>query len=624
MQKKPSPFSRHLWLMMGISGVLLLAFAAYAWSEKQIERVHGQQHLSFLLTEELRQSSDDLTRMARTYVVTGDLRYKKYYQSILDIRDGREPRPLANPVHDEDFVILGRTRPGVGGGLRIPLLSLMHQAGFDEAELRLLTQAKAHSDALTSTEFAAMALIEANGIQDADRSAAARQMLHDRAYHQAKASVMQPIRTIETLMEKRTADAMQMAEQQASILRIVFAALTGALLFALWRIHRALNATLGGSLDEVCAHIAHMGQGDFSSTIAVPPAHEHSVLGWLARTQANLRQLDQERQQAEKELRDNEKLFRAIAETSPLAIYMSTGVEQTGRYVNQTFTRLFGYTMQEISSVAEWWPRAYPDVHYRQGIMDEWQRRVAHVVQTHGTIEPMDVVVTCKDGSRKNISWGLVSVGDQNWAFGLDLTARIQAEEQVRQLAFHDPLTLLPNRRLLNDRLGLAMAASKRSGYPGALIFLDLDHFKPLNDTHGHDVGDLLLVDAAGRIQRCVRDMDTVARFGGDEFVVMISELGADPARSSAQARLIAEKIRASLAQPYRLTLHREALPDTTVEHRCTASIGVILFTHKDSNPEKVITRADIAMYQAKNAGGNQVYVDEAQPPEATASPAAR
>ena len=128
-----------------------------------------------------------------------------------------------------------------------------------------------------------------------------------------------------------------------------------------------------------------------------------------------------------------------------------------------------------------------------------------------------------------------------------DITERKQLEDQVRQLAFHDVVTKLPNRRLLHDRLSQSMAASARSGCHGAVMFLDLDNFKRLNDSHGHTVGDLLLIEVAERLKSCVREMDTVARFGGDEFVVMISELALDKAASVQEARGIAEKIRSAL-----------------------------------------------------------------------------
>lgn len=188
-----------------------------------------------------------------------------------------------------------------------------------------------------------------------------------------------------------------------------------------------------------------------------------------------------------------------------------------------------------------------------------------------------------------------------------DITERKQAEEQIRSLAFYDALTHLPNRRLLHDRLMQAMAASKRNGLYGALMFLDLDNFKPLNDMHGHDVGDLLLVEAAHRIASCVREMDTVARFGGDEFVVMLSELDGGNAESAKQANIVAEKIRATLAEPYMLKFRQEGNTEATIEHYCTASIGVVLFIDHEASPEDTLKWADIAMYRAKEGGRNRV-----------------
>ncbi|MBE0625181.1 MAG: diguanylate cyclase [Burkholderiales bacterium] len=188
-----------------------------------------------------------------------------------------------------------------------------------------------------------------------------------------------------------------------------------------------------------------------------------------------------------------------------------------------------------------------------------------------------------------------------------DITERKQMEAQIRQLAFHDTLTNLPNRRLLNDRLGQTMAACKRSGGHGAMMFLDLDNFKLLNDTHGHEVGDSLLIAAADRLKSCVREIDTVARFGGDEFVVMLSDLNADRSESTAQAGVIAEKIRAALARPYVLQVRREGEAETTVEHQCTASIGVAMFGKHDTSAEDILKWADRAMYRAKDAGLNSI-----------------
>lgn len=195
----------------------------------------------------------------------------------------------------------------------------------------------------------------------------------------------------------------------------------------------------------------------------------------------------------------------------------------------------------------------------------------------------------------------------QFFVFIHDITKRKRAEQEVHTLAFYDALTGLPNRRLLNDRVKTAIAAGKRSGRYGAVMFLDLDNFKPLNDTYGHDAGDLLLVEVAQRLTRCVRETDTVARFGGDEFVVILGELDADKAESTAQAGIIAEKICAALAEPYALKHQREGSAETTIGHRCTSSIGVALFVNHEASAEEILKYADMAMYQAKEGGRNLI-----------------
>ena len=184
----------------------------------------------------------------------------------------------------------------------------------------------------------------------------------------------------------------------------------------------------------------------------------------------------------------------------------------------------------------------------------------------------------------------LLAVG----AIAFDITARKQAELQIRNLAYFDPLTGLPNRRMLLDRLHQALAGSARHGGHGAVFFLDLDHFKALNDTLGHDHGDLLLAEVARRLLACVRGEDTVARIGGDEFVVMTVGLAPDARTAAAQAAVVGEKILVAVGRPAQLGRH---------SHTVTPSVGVCLFQGRAVAQEEVIKRADVAMYQAKAAG---------------------
>jgi len=177
-----------------------------------------------------------------------------------------------------------------------------------------------------------------------------------------------------------------------------------------------------------------------------------------------------------------------------------------------------------------------------------------------------------------------------------DITEKRRADETIRNLAYYDPLTELPNRRLLRDRLLQAMNSSASTGRFAAIMFIDLDNFKELNDTRGHDVGDLLLVEVAGRLSAGVRTSDTVARQGGDEFVIIVCNLDVDAVVAMQQVAAIAEDIRASLNRPFFLSGH---------EHHSTPSIGINVFIGHEQPIDELLKRADAAMYQAKRSGRN-------------------
>lgn len=179
-----------------------------------------------------------------------------------------------------------------------------------------------------------------------------------------------------------------------------------------------------------------------------------------------------------------------------------------------------------------------------------------------------------------------------------DITEHKEAEEKIYHLAFFDPLTDLPNRRLLIDRIRQALAASQRNRQYGAVIFLDLDHFKMLNDTKGHDLGDQLLIQTARRLSAGVRESDTVARLGGDEFVIVMQELGEEAGNAAAVVETVAQKLRESINRPYDLDGY---------QHRLTASFGVTLFLEKEPGVEVLLKQADMALYEAKGAGRDAI-----------------
>jgi len=181
-----------------------------------------------------------------------------------------------------------------------------------------------------------------------------------------------------------------------------------------------------------------------------------------------------------------------------------------------------------------------------------------------------------------------------------DITARHRSENEIRNLAYFDPLTRLPNRRLLMDRLSHAMTSSNRSREYGALMILDLDHFKSINDTQGHDVGDRLLVEAAQRLTACLRQEDTVCRLGGDEYVVLLEGLSDSESIAASKAEAIAEKMRTAVNLPY-------DLGGSETEYFSTTSIGLTLFCGQEISAEVLLKQADVALYQAKDAGRNAV-----------------
>ncbi|MBK1620365.1 hypothetical protein CKO42_18355 [Lamprobacter modestohalophilus] len=218
------------------------------------------------------------------------------------------------------------------------------------------------------------------------------------------------------------------------------------------------------------------------------------------------------------------------------------------------------------------------------------------------TILNKEVDIECIDGSAKTILTSAVPIQDNDGGIvgavilNQDISARKVAENQIKQLAFFDALTHLPNRRLLLDRLNHALATIRRDGHHGALLFIDLDHFKDLNDSLGHDMGDNLLQQVAERLMQNVRARDTVARLGGDEFVVVLEGLSDEADQAAQQTRTVAEKVQQALTEPYQLG---------EKPHHVSPSIGATLIEPADASVDELLKRADLAMYQAKDAGRN-------------------
>jgi diguanylate cyclase (GGDEF)-like protein/PAS domain S-box-containing protein len=295
-----------------------------------------------------------------------------------------------------------------------------------------------------------------------------------------------------------------------------------------------------------------------------------------------------ERKRAEAELR-----IAATAFESQEGMFVTDAATSILR-VNQAFTDITGFHAADVVRQAPRMllsgrhdPAFYAGMWKDVARTGEWRGEVWNLHES-GRVYPAWLTITAVKDNDGSVTHHVGTL--------IDITQRKSAEADIEQLAFYDPMTRLPNRRLLLDRLQQALAARARSQRRGALLFIDLDDFKSLNDTMGHDAGDLLLQQVAQRLLACVRACDTVARLGGDEFVVMLGDLSANPRDAANQAELVGEKILLALTPPFTLAGH---------EHHGTGCIGVTLFSDQREIGEDLLKRADLALYRAKAVGRN-------------------
>jgi len=302
-----------------------------------------------------------------------------------------------------------------------------------------------------------------------------------------------------------------------------------------------------------------------------------------------------ERKRMQDELRSNEKRQRDMLQRLPVGVCL---VRPDGRMTdrNDYFVQITGYTEEDTPTSVQWWEKAYPDPEYRQRSHVRWMAARRKTVAEGMPIPPTEYTIRCKNGEERSVDVAGAMVGEDLLVTLIDLTQRKAAEEKINTLAFYDMLTHLPNRRLLVDRLQQALATSSRHQRCGALLVLDLDNFKALNDTRGHDKGDALLLQVAARLTGCVHADDTVARPGGDEFAVLLEDLGDTPEEAAAQGEEAGQKILASLREPY--LIDGEA-------HHSTMSIGITVFFGGTDTVDELFKRSELAMYQAKAAGRN-------------------
>ncbi|ANB52141.1 MULTISPECIES: methyl-accepting chemotaxis protein [Aeromonas] len=335
-QNKPA-FQLNLLLSVITLILLSLVFFAYSWAGKQLEESYRQQYVSYLLADELRQSSDDLTRLGRTYVITKDPAYEQQYMRILAIRNGEQPRPDGYNRIYWDFVAANGQNPRPDSNVRRGLIDLMKDAGFTDGELAKLNEAKNNSDALVNTEVAAFKLVQQSDGDPVANQQKAIAMMHDKAYHQNKGRIMSPIDDFYVMMEQRNHEAVESAIANTDMLRYLFIALGLVLMFFLWRTYRSLLDLVGTSVEQLKTDLHMMAEGDFSRPIKVPAGSKESLIGLLGGMQTTLKGIIA-------------KVSHSTEELSHSADSIAQIAEQTAQFATdqQTSTQTMAAAIEEL------------------------------------------------------------------------------------------------------------------------------------------------------------------------------------------------------------------------------------------------------------------------------------
>lgn len=355
-----------------------------------------------------------------------------------------------------------------------------------------------------------------------------------------------------------------------------------------------------------------MGLGEISFTAYVSPSDFQNIFGHVFKLVAyallfratflvSIREPFVAVRESESRLRESELRIRMLSNNLPNCVVYQLVREQDGvtrfTYISETVEQINGVRVEDVLRD--------PLVLYGQIFAEDLLHLVSAEQHSAERLEVFDATVRLRrnDGC---VRWVQLNSAPHRLEDGrivwdgveLDITERKLAEEQIHQLAFYDELTQLPNRRLLIDRLQRALTVSARNGQYGAVLFLDLDHFKTINDTKGHGVGDMLLHQVAQRLRTCVRDGDTLSRLGGDEFVILLEALSTQADEAATQAAMVAEKIRDVLSKSILLREHL---------YYTTPSIGIVMFRGHQQKHEDLLMFADAAMYQAKRSGRNAI-----------------
>ena len=318
-----------------------------------------------------------------------------------------------------------------------------------------------------------------------------------------------------------------------------------------------------------------------------------------------------DRKRMEEAQRGSEARLRQLLYRLPVGVCL-VAADGTLGFRNERFAQICGHAEGAAATMPAWWELVLPEPAQRAHAVAQWEAACEAAQAGDGTVPAREYAITCGDGSVRAVDMAGVLIDGTCLVTLVDLSQHKAAEQEIHYLAYYDPLTQLPNRRLLVDRLQKALADSARRGRCGAVLMLDLDNFKTLNETQGHERGDMLLRQVAQRLCGCVQGEDTVARHGGDEFVVVLDDLGQSLEGAAARAEETGQKILAAMRHPFLL----EGEPRHT-----TLSMGVTIFQGARETVDELLQRADLAMYQAKAGGRNALRFYD---PQMQASVAAR
>ncbi|HUX89215.1 MAG TPA: EAL domain-containing protein [Gallionellaceae bacterium] len=404
---------------------------------------------------------------------------------------------------------------------------------------------------------------------------------------QGSPSIYSTVITISTAELNAKKRSIALLGQLGSLLFILLST-AGIVLIAQRLITRRVNTSL--------AVLKAVEEGDIDARIFVSSNDElgrlqHGINSMTEKVGALLKQ----HRRNEEDIRDANRLLDSIVENIPNMIYLKRASDLRFVLFNKAGEQLLGIDRQDMLGKNDYdlFPKEQADI---------FTANDREVLRSPSVLDILEEEIVTHDGVQRIMHTQKLALhysgGEAEYILGIseDITERKKSEERISELAFFDQLTGLPNRTLLMDRLKQAMTSANRNGAFGAVLMIDLDNFKTLNDTQGHDVGDMLLKQVAQRLTQVVREGDTVARLGGDEFVVVLAELGTGERDAAKAVETVTEKILATLNQPYQLG---------NMHHHTTASIGVTLFKGDLSTIDDLIKQADLAMYKSKAAGRN-------------------